>query len=196
MRNQKPFTKQRIFDKAPGENANPLKRVKGLIEKTLRSHLGNGWTYANLTLDSNGLMNNIYEAQADVENNTITPTYFYFGDEAGKRVNPTTPTALEYISSLKPGQTFKVYICTNEVVGTRTGKKQLEKIHFIVNVTKTNESTYVVPSYWQVTQSPEKFEPAAANKFVKDIFIPAHAQQLDQSDYKLINDAVRFWHTL
>ena len=193
MRNQKPFTKQRIFDKAPGENANPLKRVKNLIEKTLRSHLGNGWIYLNQILDSDGLMNCIYDTQDKIAGSN---NYFYFGDETGKALLVEAPTAVEHINSLQTGNLFRVYLCSKEYVNTRNGKKKLEKIHYIVNVSKTGDNKYIVTSVWDITQSPAKFDPKVAGDFVRNIFIPSNADKLEQSDYKLIHDAVRFWHTL
>lgn len=196
MRNQKPFTKQRIFDKAPGESVNPLKRVKSLIEKNLRGHLGNGWSYVNQVKNGQELLNSIYSTVQLVEGRTFAQGYFYFGDPTGKNLNVNSKAADDFINKLPVGQEFRIYACTNEVVNSRTGKKTLEKIHVIVNVLKSDTNTFKVSSYWDITQSPEKFDVTVATNYIKQIFIPNHSSQLEQQEMKLVNDTMRFWHTL
>lgn len=192
MRNQKPFTKQRIFDKAPGESANPVKRVKSLIEKTLRSHLGNGWTYLNQSYDADGLLNSISETQITLEQTIKTKSYFYFKTTTGVLVESIT----ELFKTSVIGESFKIHICAKEVIQTRAGQQSLEKTYFIVNFTKTETNNYKVTSVWDAQRSPVKFEPSVVSKFVKEVFIPTNEHRLDSEDLRLIADAVRFWHTL
>ncbi len=196
MRNQRPFTKQRIFDKAPGESVNPLKRVKSVIEKAYRAHLGNGWKYAKLNLTSAGLENSIAVSVTEFNEITSNRVGFYFTDDKGNTIISETKNVEKFLDGLQTSKSFKLYITSTDTINTRVGKKTLDKINLICNFTKTTETNYKVTSFWNVKDSPAKFGVAEVGKFVKEVFIPQHESQLDAQDTKLITDAMRFWHTL